>query len=526
MHKPFGQMTSPEFEEYAARLARQIAGRPAYFWVSLSTYPAILILFVADIVFNWRLGESSRAYLVLAALTPLLVSVLLGPRSRGTLWSWWGTWAYVGSVFAVFLLAIWLELPTWARILGIGAAASGLIFRPIIAGIAIGRSLEACSDWRKRNGDCARLGAGQSDPVHVFCATDMHDGEHVFFCTNDVVYSPSFGIGDAGGLTLRAAVQASANFPLAFPPRLMLAKRHKFEGELMAAERRRLGTVWEGVPSPFRTLVLTDGGVRDNTALNWHIGRDLLVDTLRKDAERAKDLEAGPHGMKQPLDPERMLGLVKRLSNGTVNHLVAVNAAYTPAGWTLPFSWVPLIGEFLSLIKLPSVFYHRTNRRLVNEFRRDVFLGKIRGAMISIDNGPLDTARYIAQRMSILNFPKHHSSFDLSPFEPRARKVWDNHEEVLRAAFGKEVKNLSERSSANTRYFHEIIAPCRDEATHLSPTGVSMASKLMFHGYISAMTNLKILDDAYPLMRRTSQLDDFRALAEGKPRREIPRFAG
>jgi hypothetical protein len=312
----------------------------------------------------------------------------------------------------------------------------------------------------------------------------------------------------------------------------MFTKRHRFEGELMASERRRKGTVFEGVPSPFRTLVLTDGGVRDNTALTWHFGRDMLVDALRTDAERAKALEAGPDGGKQPWvgDPERMLGLVKRLSNGTVDHVVAVNAAYTPAGWTLPFSWVPLIGELLSVIKLPSVFYHRTNRRLVNEFRRDVFVGKIRGAMISIDNGPIDTALYITRRISILNFPKHHSTFELAPLESRAQQVLDNHERVLRAAFGKDAGNerfsAAETFRAGQHYAHEITFACRDEGTHLSPMRKITASKLMFHGYMSAMSNLKILDDAYPLMLTTPRLNDFTALAEGKRREQVPRFAG
>jgi len=133
-------------------------------------------------------------------------------------------------------------------------------------------------------------------------------------------------------------------------------------------------------------------------------------------------------------------------------------------------------------------------------------------------------ALYITRRISILNFPRHHSTFELSALESRAQQVSDNLERVLRAAFGKDVG--SERFSAGLRYAREIIFACRDEGTHLSPMGKITASKLMFHGYMSAMSNLKILDDAYPLMLTTPRLDDFTALAEGKRREQVPRVAG
>jgi predicted acylesterase/phospholipase RssA len=511
MHMPFNQMDSSDFEEYAARLARQIAGRPVYFWVSIITYIAILILYISDIVFNWHLGGQSPVYPMAAALTPLLLSVLLGPRSLGTLWSWWGMWAYVGLIFAIFIMALWLELPIWARIAGIGTAASSFFFRPIIAGVAIGQSLEECSGWSKRHTDRARLDVGLSPLIHVICATDMHDGEHVFFCTNDVVYSPSFGIGTAGDLKLRAAVQASANFPGAFPPRFLFAKRHNFEGELISADRRRTRTAWEEKPPPFKTLILTDGGVRDNTGLNWHIRRELLVNSLLKEAERSKNTDSS----KWVRNPERMLGLVSKLSNGAADHVIVVNAAYTPTGWTLPFSWVPLIGELISLFKLPNIFYHRTNRRLVQEFRRELFFGRIQGAMISIDDTPLNTAGYIVRGNSYVNFPKRDPMFLLSSFASRAEKVLD-YDLFVSSALCIENADTKMFSSA-IRYFNEIVAACRDEGTHLNPIGRSKAAKLMFHGYTLAMANLKILDDSYPLLKMP-QLADFGELAMGRSR--------
>jgi hypothetical protein len=525
LDKPFNRMSAAEFDECAACLARQIAGRPIVFWASLVPYAVALVLFAGDMWLGWRFSEAGAAYPVAAAVIPLLVSTFTGPRSLGTLWSWWGTWAYVGAVFAVVVLALWLELPLWVRVGAIVAAAAGVMLRPVVASVAIGRSIERASGWPASHGTPARLAQAGRQLTHVFCATDMHDGEHVFFCTNDLVFSPSFGIGTAGDLTLRAAVQGSANFPGAFPPRLLRASRHRFEGVQLFAEGRRIGPVFSDMPEPFKTLVVTDGGVRDNLALTWHLERKRLAHSLRRYAEQASEinvtrLKHGLPGQHLVEDPARMRSLTDRLSESEADHVISVNAAYTPAAWAVPFAWIPFLGEIYSLLKLPTVFYHRTNRTFVHEFRRSIFMGRTRAALISIDNTPLDTAGYIVKRYSYFSFPRHEPEFQLSPFEARAKAVMDWNDELIGSFRGKDGRPpLGEVSAAGRRYFREIVAACRDEGTHLNPTGKNVAAKLLFHGYTSAMTNLHILAEAYPLTVPAPRLADFICLAEGRPRR-------
>lgn len=531
MEKPITDLEAPEFDEYAARLARQISGRPVYFWVSLVAYLASFILFFIDLLLNWPIRESGQIYLVAASVAPLIISVILGPRSLGTLWSWWGSWAYVGSIFAIVLLAFWLPMKLWMQILVVVAALVLTIFRPIIASIAIGRSIEFCSGWRERYDDCAPVAGHHSSPVHVFCATDMHDGEHLFVSTSDVVFSPSFGIGTTGNLKLRTIVEASANFPGAFPPRILMAGRHSFEADVLFAERRRVGPALSDEPSPFRTLVLVDGGIRDNLALTWYFGRSQLVKYLNSRAEQAKELnelsERTGAG-RQPFvkDPDRMLELTSKLSIGKADHVVAINAAYTPAAWSIPMAWVPIIGELYSYLSLPKVMYHRSNRQVVLDFRQKLFSGSIKGAMIAIEDTPINTAGFIAEGYSYFNFPSKDDDFEFSSLKESAEEVMEYDIEILCGFLGNQIARSSpaEKWAANRRYFRNLVASCRDEGTHLNPMGKKAAAKLLFHGYTTAMTNLHILSSEYPLMDATPTLSDFAALAGGMRREATPQF--
>jgi hypothetical protein len=64
-------------------------------------------------------------------------------------------------------------------------------------------------------------------PCHVFCVTEMQTGRHAFF-SRDFIYAHNAGLGQPADLPLSAAVQFSANFPVAFPYRLLRMRKHAF----------------------------------------------------------------------------------------------------------------------------------------------------------------------------------------------------------------------------------------------------------------------------------------------------------
>jgi predicted acylesterase/phospholipase RssA len=96
-----------------------------------------------------------------------------------------------------------------------------------------------------------------TDIEHVFCATDLQFGEHVYL-SKRFLYSYRQGVGEPRDTLLADAVAASASFPGAFPPIVLSRSSHAFEAG--AAD-----------PPPKR-LVLLDGGIYDNMADQWFAG--------------------------------------------------------------------------------------------------------------------------------------------------------------------------------------------------------------------------------------------------------------
>jgi predicted acylesterase/phospholipase RssA len=103
-------------------------------------------------------------------------------------------------------------------------------------------------------------------PHHILCATEIQHGETAYFAY-DAITIPSLGRFTSEALPTARAVRASAAFPIAFPPVLL-------RGVLVRGVLR--GGVWDvrdpRVPkrsNGLSNLVLVDGGVRDNLALDW-----------------------------------------------------------------------------------------------------------------------------------------------------------------------------------------------------------------------------------------------------------------
>jgi hypothetical protein len=192
---------------------------------------------------------------------------------------------------------------------------------------------------------------------HVFCATDLHAGEHVYF-SGGFVYAYRFGLGRPGGLPLHRAVQASAAFPGAFPVAWIRTGRFEFvDGRPEAA-----GT---------RSLALHDGGVYDNMADQWAHGRE---NRRRRVPDRFQDAD----------------------------EMVVANGS-AGLGWgsarTLALPWV---GELLTLLRDKSVLYDNGNsvrrQELVARFDLAEREGTgLRGALVHIPQSPYHVPRLFAQ---------------------------------------------------------------------------------------------------------------------------------
>jgi predicted acylesterase/phospholipase RssA len=269
---------------------------------------------------------------------------------RGTLFGAGGTVAYLLAlplVGAVLLVGPWLlSLGTVWRVVAVVAGV--LLFgwyvglRGSVAGRAFGKTLFT-RDGRRTALDDIHTGVD-----HVFCATDLHAGEHVYF-SGAFVYAYRFGLGTPGGLPLHRAVQASAAFPGAFPVAWIGTGRFGFEG----GQPEAAGTHW---------LALHDGGVYDNMADQWAHG---MENRRRRVPDRFQD----------------------------AGEMVVANAS---AGLEWGSAWrlaLPWLGELITLLRDKSVLYDNGNsvRRQELVARFDLAEREsrgLRGALVHIPRSP------------------------------------------------------------------------------------------------------------------------------------------
>lgn len=214
-------------------------------------------------------GSLTNGYVALAcdfsAETPASFSAvaarIAGQIARGTLWATALTKAYVATLVASAAAALvgpwFLPLPLWAR---------GIVFVAALIAVA---SLAKVRGWvcarafrrtlLNREGDAVRLRDVHQTVEHVFCAADLHTGEHVYM-SGGFVCAYRYGFGGAGDVWLHDAVHASAAYPGGFPARRLPTKRHGFAGGA------------DPHAATARHMALVDGGVYDNMADEWAIG--------------------------------------------------------------------------------------------------------------------------------------------------------------------------------------------------------------------------------------------------------------
>ena len=277
---------------------------------------------------------------------------------RGTLWAVRGTWAYVvllplGGLAALVAVVRFVEIALAWRI----CAIVGVLL--LVSMLARMRGRVCASAFAKtllsRGGKPTKLSEVNHSVDHVICATELHSGEHLYF-SGRFVCSYRFGFGVPGNLGLHDAVQASAAFPGAFPPRWFPAQRHRFSE---AGDERARGT---------RRLVLVDGGTYDNMGTEWALG------VPRRNREWGAGLNEA-------------------------DELVVVNSS-APLDWSSTrLLLLPLVNEVVALKRDIDVLYDTTTstrrRWLFDTFGSDE--GRMRGAFVQISQSPFHVARQFAQ---------------------------------------------------------------------------------------------------------------------------------
>ena len=195
---------------------------------------------------------------------------------------------------------------------------------------------------------------------HLFCATELQAGDHVYFSPR-MVYSYRAGRGIPGEMKLSTAVQSSSCFPGGMLPR---------ELDTAGFALQRPWQVEDGMPPGIpSTLVVNDGGVYDNMADQWEQGFD-------DRAKRIPDL----HQLQAP-----------------ATHLVVVNAGKA-LGWGAMGRTGALTREVRALTRTVSVLYDVTtsHRRqgMVRRFRdTETQASGLDGALVHIAQSPFDIPR-------------------------------------------------------------------------------------------------------------------------------------
>ena len=369
-------------------------------WVFIGILPPVLLLSTWILPSVQPLGLIERR--VLGFLAMLLIwATVMGPRSPSALWCWWGTWGYVGVLLLVAFVVPgkWLLGPGYWPVLGIGLVLLAISQRHVVAGLAFGATVRTPSATARR-----RLCKMQSTGVrHIFCATELHVGRHLFF-SSDFVFAKDFGLGVPGPFRVRDAVQASANFPGGFPFRTYRAKIFGFAPLLQQTRERT-------------TVVLTDGGVYDNTATAWYrdsaeiaidirLQAQLSTCAKRAQAERAT-IEAMVEGVLADADerrrvlrelrsdeslkldvaptvlsvgPETVQALLTELHDSSYD-LIAINAAYPPAIHNASFVSLPVLSDLLVFTKTTGTLYNNDNYQRLRSLRGE-FLGGRSGALV------------------------------------------------------------------------------------------------------------------------------------------------
>jgi hypothetical protein len=271
----YGTTDPDRFDAAIRRLVRHVADEGLVFW-GRATNPYVLSVFGLA-----GLGVVTLlAGLVLVALRGM--DALSGPT--------------IAAAVVVLLLTAWLF-----------ERRSAVVDRAL------------ASTHFNRDGLPTRLAEVDRSIDHVFCATELQSGGHLYMAPR-FIYSYALGMGDPADLLLSTAVQASACLPGAFAFRRLPTAPHGFRGGSQPAADE---------------MLLTDGGVYDNMGDQW-------FDGLARRLMRSPSLPA--HGRH-------------------IDEIIVVNSS-APVEWRLlRRSRLALAAEIATLRRVNDVMYQVTTQR-------------------------------------------------------------------------------------------------------------------------------------------------------------------
>lgn len=202
-----------------------------------------------------------------AAISPALANIAneglfaFGPATNGYLY---GLFVLIGLAVAALLATFFTGI--WANGLPVLVAlAATVVLLAVTVIVFARRSVVAERGLTKvhftTDGRPTALREVARPVTHLFCATELQAGNHLYFSPG-FVYSYRIGIGVPGDLSLSTAVQCSACLPGAFAPRRLPTAPHMFE---------RVPDVDEPPKVP-EHMLLNDGGVYDNMGDEWFAG--------------------------------------------------------------------------------------------------------------------------------------------------------------------------------------------------------------------------------------------------------------
>ena len=347
--------------------------------------------------------------------------------------------AYLAALALLFLAVM---VGTWLLPIDIGyrvlVFAAGVIvlgwfgaLRGRVTGRAYGHTLFT------REGSRAGLADIHTGVDHVFCATDLHAGEHFYF-SGRFVGAYRFGVGTPGDLPLYTAVQASSAFPGVFPVTWVRLSRFGLAGGRPEAA----GT---------KALALHDGGVYDNMGDQWGQGLE-----------------------------QRAAGWAGAASLQPADELVVVSAS---AGLQFGKVWnlrLPLLGGVLTLLRDKSVLYDNGNsvrrQELVSRFDLAEREGKgLRGSLVHIEQSPFRVADAYAG----------------------ADREWPERAQRARDALALLLKDEADETKCRARW-KKIAEADAAVPTTLLPFSKKVTAQLLYHAYVVAMVDLHVILD-YPL---------------------------
>jgi len=517
--KPFSEYTADQFEVEAAKFASQIAGSPRWWNVAVLVYLALFIPWVCESYKHFPNNLLSTYHLYF--IPPALALVcLIGPLSRGTLWGWWGTWLYCALlifaiawniVFAVawYVGTAWPRgLPGWSLLLLAALVLLAFFARGQIAEWAFAATINKGMDDREGAG--RPLKSLPSTVRHVFCATELHSGRHAYY-SHDLIYVPFVGVAEPVGMKLSTAVQVSANFPGAFPARVLRRRRRQ---EFVQGSGFQLFT-----PHLF---ALTDGGVYDNTGASWFLEAKERPDGA--DRWRREDLRSNPppkSGL--TLMPEsvraRAAAQIEEMRSWP-DQLIVLNASEPDPWRTVGGALVPVWGEVKHLLYTTLITYAVRGREQAKEqmhrFLRPSVRRNLQGVAVSAASDPAHLAIALSQGHGEWSYDDILRDAEVDyPVIARARAVNN--------AIMKRVEDITEAFRYPQIVLGGTALKYSYVPTTLRPLGESDTARLLWNGYWQTMVNAAVMLDDCPILDPSPpDFARFQALASGRSRPRPP----